>query len=232
MAVGRKNVLEVVSLVKEFPAPRTVGSLFPWAQSSEEASTFRAVDDISFELKRGESLGLVGESGCGKSTTSSIITRLIEPTSGDVIFDGQNITTYPAETFAQRPERQKIQMVFQDPTDCLNPRYSAHDCIAEPLKRLRGLRNRLEIRSKVDTLAERVGLPIDLLDRFPHQLSGGQKARVAVDKLHDANDAGTSRSAGCTLIFTEGDSAAALAVARQQLALPPWRAPPAHTRCS
>ena len=71
-------------------------------------------------------------------------------------------------------------MVFQDPTDCLNPRYSAHDCIAEPLKRLRGLRNRLEIRSKVDTLAERVGLPIDLLDRFPHQLSGGQKARVGI----------------------------------------------------
>ena len=180
MAVGRKNVLEVVSLVKEFPAPRTVGSLFPWAQSSEEASTFRAVDDISFELKRGESLGLVGESGCGKSTTSSIITRLIEPTSGDVIFDGQNITSYPAETFARRPERQKIQMVFQDPTDCLNPRYSAHDCIAEPLKRLRGLRNRLEIRSKVDTLAKRVGLPVNLLDRFPHQLSGGQKARVGI----------------------------------------------------
>ena len=104
----------------------------------------------------------------------------MDPTSGDVIFDGQNITTYPAETFAQRPERQKIQMVFQDPTDCLNPRYSAHDCIAEPLKRLRGLRNRLEIRSKVDTLAERVGLPVDLLDRFPHQLSGGQKARVGI----------------------------------------------------
>jgi len=179
-AVGRKNVLEVVSLVKEFPLPRTIGSLLPWTRNSEEASTFRAVDDISFELKRGESLGLVGESGCGKSTTSTIITRLMDPTSGDVIFDGQNITTYPAETFAQRPERQKIQMVFQDPTDCLNPRYSAHDCIAEPLKRLRGLRNRSEIRSKVETLAKRVGLPVDLLDRFPHQLSGGQKARVGI----------------------------------------------------
>ncbi len=179
-AVGRKNVLEVVSLVKEFPVQRSIGSLLPWARGNEEASTFRAVDDISFELKRGESLGFVGESGCGKSTTSSIITRLMDPTSGDVIFNGRNITTYPAETFAQRPERQKIQMVFQDPTDCLNPRYSAHDCIAEPLKRLRGLRNRSEIRSKVETLAERVGLSLDLLDRFPHQLSGGQKARVGI----------------------------------------------------
>ncbi len=179
-AIGRKNVLEVVGLVKEFPIQRTIGSLFPWALDNEDASTFTAVDDISFELKHGESLGLVGESGCGKSTTSSIITRLMDPTSGDVIFDGQNITTYPAETFAQRPERQKIQMVFQDPTDCLNPRYSAHDCISEPLKRLRGLRDRSEIRSKVETLAERVGLSVDLLDRFPHQLSGGQKARVGI----------------------------------------------------
>ena len=175
-----RNILEVVGLVKEFPVQRTIGSLFPWMRSNVEAATFRAVDDISFELKRGESLGLVGESGCGKSTTSSIITRLMDPTAGDVIFDGQNITTYPAETFAQRPERQKIQMVFQDPTDCLNPRYTAHNCIAEPLKRLLGLRDRTAVRSKVEILAERVGLPVELLDRFPHQLSGGQKARVGI----------------------------------------------------
>lgn len=175
-----RNILEVVGLVKEFPVQRTIGSLFPWTRNNVEATTFRAVDDISFELKRGESLGLVGESGCGKSTTSSIITRLMDPTAGDVIFDGQNITSYLAETFAQRPERQKIQMVFQDPTDCLNPRYTAHNCIAEPLKRLLGLRDRTEVRSKVEILAERVGLPVELLDRFPHQLSGGQKARVGI----------------------------------------------------
>ena len=186
-AVGSKNVLEVVGLVKEFPVQRTIGSLSPWSRGSEEPSTFRAVDDISFELKHGESLGLVGESGCGKSTTASIITRLMNPTSGDVIFDGQNITTYLAETFAQRPERQKIQMVFQDSADCLNPRYSAHDCIAEPLKRLLGLRDRSEIRSKVETLAERVGLSVDLLDRFPHQLSGGQKARVGIARAIAVN---------------------------------------------
>ena len=175
-----RNILEVVGLVKDFPVHRASTSLFSWARGNKESETFRAVDDISFTLKRGESLGLVGESGCGKSTTSSIITRLIDPTSGDVIFDGNNITTYPAEKFAQRPERKKIQMVFQDPTDCLNPRYSAHNCIAEPLKRLLGLRDRSEIRSKVETLAERVGLPVELLDRFPHQLSGGQKARVGI----------------------------------------------------
>ena len=175
-----RNILEVVGLVKEFPVQRTFASLLPWAQDNDGPRAFRAVDNISFELKRGESLGLVGESGCGKSTTSSIITRLMDPTSGDVIFDGDNITTYPAESFAHRPERRKIQMVFQDPTDSLNPRYSAHDCIAEPLRRLLGYRDRAETRSKVEALAERVGLPVDLLDRFPHQLSGGQKARVGI----------------------------------------------------
>ncbi len=133
-----RNILEVVGLVKEFPVPRTFASLLPWARDNDGLKAFRAVDNISFKLKRGESLGLVGESGCGKSTISSIITRLMDPTSGDVIFDGDNITSYPAETFAHRPERRKIQMVFQDPTDSLNPQYSAHDCIAEPLRRLLG----------------------------------------------------------------------------------------------
>lgn len=178
--LGREKILEVINLVKEFPMKQPTGSLQPWAKNKKEPSVFRAVDDISFELKRGESLGLVGESGCGKSTTSSIITRLMDPTSGDVIFDGDNITSYRAETFAHRAERRKIQMVFQDPTDSLNPRFKAHDCIAEPLKRLLGHRDRADIRSKVEALADRVGLPVDLLGRFPHQLSGGQKARVGI----------------------------------------------------
>ena len=179
-SASRRNILEVVSIVKEFPAHHKFTGLLPWSQGDKEPAPFRAVDNISFKLKFGESLGLVGESGCGKSTISNIIMRLMDPTSGDVIFDGHNIATYPAESFAQRPERQKIQMVFQDSTDCLNPRYSAHNCIAEPLKRLLGLRCRSEIRSKVEVLAQRVGLPIELLDRFPHQLSGGQKARVGI----------------------------------------------------
>ena len=177
---GFENILEVFNLVKEFPIQQAYAGLSPWDRSSQADRVFRAVDDISFNLKRGESLGLVGESGCGKSTTSSIITRLINPTSGDIIFDGENITAYRAESFARRPERKKIQMVFQDPTESLNPRYSAYDCIGEPLKRLLRHRDRKLIRSKVEELAERVGLPEELLGRFPHQLSGGQKARVGI----------------------------------------------------
>jgi len=179
-ATGSENILEVFNLVKEFPMQQAAAGLWPWGGSSQADRVFRAVDDISFNLKRGESLGLVGESGCGKSTTSSIITRLMNPTSGDVIFDGENITAYRAETFARRPERKKIQIVFQDPTDSLNPRYTAHDSIAEPLKRLLGLRDRKIIHEKIEALAERVGLPTTLLSRFPHQLSGGQKARVGI----------------------------------------------------
>ena len=104
----------------------------------------------------------------------------MDPTSGDVIFDHRNITTHSAAKFARLPERMKIQMVFQDPTESLNPRYSARQSIAQPLRHLKGLRNRKEIATKVDALAELVGLPGNLLDRFPHQLSGGQKARVGI----------------------------------------------------
>ncbi len=179
-APASDNLLEVVSLVKEFPRRDVGGSLWPWAKRDAEASVFRAVDGISFTLKRGESLGLVGESGCGKSTTSSIITRLLDPTGGDVIFDGENITTYSSTQFARLPQRMKIQMVFQDPTDSLNPRYTAADTIAEPLKRLKGMRDGKAIAAKVAALADMVGLPQPLLTRFPHQLSGGQKARVGI----------------------------------------------------
>ena len=184
---GGENILEVFNLVKEFPIQQTAGRHWPWRKASQPDRSFRAVDDISFSLKRGESLGLVGESGCGKSTTSSIITRLMDPTSGDIIFDGRNITAFRAQTFAQRPERKQIQMVFQDPTDSLNPRYSAYDSIAEPLKRLTGLRDRGLIRENVEALAERVGLPESLLSRFPHQLSGGQKARVGIARAIAVN---------------------------------------------
>jgi peptide/nickel transport system ATP-binding protein len=179
-AASSDNLLEVVGLVKAFPRRDAGGSLWPWAKREAEASVFRAVDGISFTLKRGESLGLVGESGCGKSTTSSIVTRLLDPTDGDVLFDGENITSYSATQFARLPQRMKIQMVFQDPTDSLNPRYTAADTIAEPLKRLKDMRDGKKIAAKVATLADMVGLPQALLTRFPHQLSGGQKARVGI----------------------------------------------------
>jgi peptide/nickel transport system ATP-binding protein len=174
------NLLEVINLVKEFPRRQLGRATWPWAKTDPREKVFRAVDQVSFTLQRGESLGLVGESGCGKSTTSSIITRLLDPTSGDVIFEGQNITTWRADQFARLPQRAKIQMVFQDPTDSLNPRFTARDAISEPLKRMKNWREGKEMTAKIDELADRVGLPRNLLTRFPHQLSGGQKARVGI----------------------------------------------------
>ncbi len=179
-AAANKFLLEVIDLVKEYPHRQKQGWQWPWSKPDDADSGFRAVDGISFQIKRGESLGLVGESGCGKSTTSSIIARLLDPTSGDIIFNGQNLTTFRADQFAHQPQRSLIQMVFQDPTESLNPRYTALDAIAEPLKRLKKITAATEIKQRVEKMADLVGLPQHLLTRFPHQLSGGQKARVGI----------------------------------------------------
>ncbi|MEM8811956.1 MAG: ABC transporter ATP-binding protein, partial [Pseudomonadota bacterium] len=138
-----------------------------------------AVKGISFSIKEGESVGLVGESGCGKSTTSEILVRLLDPTSGSIVFNGEDIATVPANAFARDPRRSDIQMVFQDATDSLNPRHTARQTIAEPLRRLGGLSG-ARLTARIEELAVLVGLPLSLLDRFPHQLSGGQKARVGI----------------------------------------------------
>src|SRR5204862_1779944 len=142
--------------------------------------TFRAVDGISFTVARGESVGLVGESGCGKSTTSTMVMRLIDKSDGVIMFGGVDIGAIPAKSFARLPLRKRIQMVFQDPTDSLNPRFTAARAIADPILRLGGMRGREAVRVRCEALARQVGLPLDLLDRFPHQLSGGQKARVGI----------------------------------------------------
>ncbi|MEM9269460.1 MAG: ABC transporter ATP-binding protein, partial [Pseudomonadota bacterium] len=138
-----------------------------------------ALRGISFALPKGGCLGLVGESGSGKSTLSSIIARLQDLSSGDIVFDGRSLCDVPAAKFASDPRRSEIQMVFQDATDSLNPRHTAAQSIAEPLKHLtrmgRGAR-----QERVQELAEQVGLPAPLLSRLPHQLSGGQKARVGI----------------------------------------------------
>jgi len=138
-----------------------------------------AVDDVSFRIERGECVGLVGESGCGKSTLVRLLTRLLDPSGGRVVFDGRDIGALPARRFAREPERARIQMVFQDPADSLNPRFTAFDTIAEPLRRLARPAGG-EIRGRVEGLAELVGLPRELLGRFPHQLSGGQQQRVGI----------------------------------------------------
>ncbi|CEJ15320.1 Glutathione import ATP-binding protein GsiA [bacterium YEK0313] len=139
-----------------------------------------AVDDVSLTLRRGESLGLVGESGSGKSTLSRIICRLIDADGGRFAFDGADIGAIPARSFHASPLRRQIQIVFQDPHESLNPRFSAFDCIAYPLRRLAKPRDEAEVKRSVAEAAERCGLSRELLSRFPHQLSGGQKARVGI----------------------------------------------------
>jgi len=138
-----------------------------------------AVDEVSLHIGAGESLGLVGESGCGKSTLVRLLARLLDVTEGRIVFAGQDLAELKAATFARRPERAAIQMVFQDPTDSLNPRFTARETIAEPLALLSGLRG-AAAAARVDEVAAQVGLPAALLSRFPHQLSGGQKARVGI----------------------------------------------------
>ena len=144
-----------------------------------KAGPVHAVKGISFAVNQGQSVGLVGESGCGKSTTSSMLVRLLDPTEGQILYQGKDLARIPAEQFGRHPLRGDIQLVFQDATDSLNPRHSALDCIAEPLRRLAGLRGKA-LRTRVEELAHLTGLPANLLSRFPHQLSGGQKARVGI----------------------------------------------------
>jgi peptide/nickel transport system ATP-binding protein len=174
--------LSVKGLVKEYSRvdPRGLVGRFFRAGADKPPAPFRAVDGISFDVRRGESVGLVGESGCGKSTTSMMVMRLLDPTAGGIVFNGQEIGDLPAKTFASNPLRSKIQMVFQDPTDSLNPRFTAIRAISDPILRLDEPMTSDALRVRCEDLARLVGLPLDLLDRFPHQLSGGQKARVGI----------------------------------------------------
>jgi peptide/nickel transport system ATP-binding protein len=172
----------VEKLVKEYPrqgATALLSKLFS-RKPAAEPEKFRAVDGISFSVGHGESVGLVGESGCGKSTTSMMVMRLLDQTSGRIMFDGDEIGNILPNAFARLPLRKSIQMVFQDPTDSLNPRFTAARAIADPIMQLGDVKGRDALRAKCEDLARQVGLPLNLLDRFPHQLSGGQKARVGI----------------------------------------------------
>jgi peptide/nickel transport system ATP-binding protein len=159
---GQGPLLDVRDLVKRF-ANGTIG-----------------VDGVSFTIAAGGSLGLVGESGSGKSTISRMVCRLLDQTAGEIIFDGQDIGTVRGRDFHRTPYRRDIQIVFQDALESLNPRFTAFDSIADPLRRLVGLRAKASLATEVEDAARRVGLPLDLLHRLPHQLSGGQRARVCI----------------------------------------------------
>lgn len=164
IATADQPLIEVRDLVKTYAG---------------KSGPVHAVKNISFTVNKGQCVGLVGESGCGKSTTSEMLVRLLDVTSGQIIFNGEDIAKTPARGFAKDPRRARIQMVFQDATDSLNPRHSARQAIAEPLRRLAKMRG-AALNARIGELAGLVGLPLSLLDRFPHQLSGGQKARVGI----------------------------------------------------
>src|SRR3954464_463733 len=144
----------------------------------------KAVDDVSFSIARGETLGLVGESGCGKSTVGRTILRLYDPTGGRITFDGQDVT-HLGES-AMRPLRRRMQMVFQDPYASLNPRHSVARIVGEPL-RAHDLAGRRAAAARVRELLETVGLPPDAGSRYPHEFSGGQRQRIGVARALAVN---------------------------------------------
>ncbi len=163
-------LLEVRDLVKHFPI--TAGVL------QRKVGAVQAVDGISFEVRRGETLGLVGESGCGKSTTARLITRLLDPTSGTISFEGTDISGLSRR--ALKPLRREMQMVFQDPYSSLNPRKTIGSIIGEPYVIHRVAGHADERKRHVQELMEQVGLNPEHYNRYPHEFSGGQRQRIGV----------------------------------------------------
>jgi peptide/nickel transport system ATP-binding protein len=137
-----------------------------------------AVDGVSFQIERGETLSLVGESGCGKSTVGRAVLRLVEPTAGEVVLDGTRIDDMPRRTL--RPLRRRVQVVFQDPFSSLNPRLQVRDILAEPIRNFHLATSAADIDARIDALLDKVRLPRDAKRRWPHEFSGGQRQRIAI----------------------------------------------------
>jgi peptide/nickel transport system ATP-binding protein len=165
-------LFEVSELEKSYP-PKGRSLWQRWRAPAERRDRFYAVRDVSFVLGRGECLGVVGESGSGKTTLVRMLAGLLAPSGGRILFRG-------APVDLTRGQRSRVQMVFQDPTESLNPCFTARRTLEEPLVLLAGMRPGAALDRSVEALAERVRLPRALLDRYPHQLSGGQKARVGI----------------------------------------------------
>ena len=172
-------LLQVTGLTEHFPVAAGFSSWLP-GQKNTNVQYLYAVDGVDLAIHPGESVGLVGESGCGKSTLIRLIARLLEPTAGTIAFNGADIGRVSVGAFAHSSHRAELQMVFQDPSDSLNPRFTAFDTITEPIRRLGSKHDRQRLQQRAAELAQQVGLTSELLSRFPHQLSGGQKARVGI----------------------------------------------------
>jgi peptide/nickel transport system ATP-binding protein len=176
MTAGRGSLLEVQDLEKHYPV--TEGFL------NEQVGRVRAVDGISFELSAGETFGIVGESGCGKTTAALSLLRLVEPTGGGVMFRGEDVTGFDAERLKQF--RREASIIFQDPDSSFDPRMSVGDAVAEPLV-VQGMDDADRRREIVADLLERVGLSSADAERYPHELSGGQKQRIALARALSVN---------------------------------------------
>ncbi len=170
MTAENNVILHVENLVKYFPIMRGI-------VVQREIGAVHAVDDVSFDIHKGETLGLVGESGCGKSTTGRTILQLYKPTSGHVVFEGEDLVKTHGEHL--RKLRRRMQMIFQDPYASLNPRMTVEEIIGEPLV-VHNAAHGTEIRERVKELLNLVGLSGGLVDRYPHEFSGGQRQRIGV----------------------------------------------------
>jgi oligopeptide transport system ATP-binding protein len=174
---GGDNILEVRNLVKHFPI--TKGFIV-----QRQVGAVKAVDGVTFSIRRGETLGLVGESGCGKTTTGRVILRLMEPTSGEALFEGRNIFKLSKEDL--RKMRRDMQIIFQDPYSSLNPRMTVGDIIGEPLEIHNLARGKEKLR-RVQELLEVVGLSPYHVNRYPHEFSGGQRQRIGIARALAVN---------------------------------------------
>lgn len=175
--ISTEILVEVQNLKMYFPV--TEGLL------RKKVADIKAVDDISFKIKKGETLGLVGESGCGKTTVGRCLLRLCRPTAGKVIFEGKDITHLPESAIMQF--RSKIQLIFQDPYGSLDPRQSATGIVSEPIKIHSRIKEGREIRQRVEELFRIVGLDPAMGNRYPHEFSGGQRQRLGIARALACN---------------------------------------------